>query len=131
MAFAGGLGAKLSLPSPSARRAGGEGEYFFPSPIGRGAGGEGESSLTGATGSSSSAPLDPAVLLFSESNTRFLCEVQPENAANFETAFSDIPHARIGEVATDVKLEIQADNAPLVAVDIAVLREAWQKPLRW
>ena len=30
------------------------------------------------------------VLLFSESNTRFLCEVRPENAADFERALGDV-----------------------------------------
>ena len=34
--------------------------------------------------------IDPAVLLFSESNTRFICEVTPENATAFETAMSGI-----------------------------------------
>jgi hypothetical protein len=36
-------------------------------------------------------------LLFSESNTRFLCEVRPENAA-VPVALATIPHARLGEV---------------------------------
>ena len=48
-----------------------------------------------------------AVLLFSESNTRFLCEVRPADASAFETRLgSDVPWARIGEVVADSRLEI-------------------------
>ena len=74
--------------------------------------------------------LSDAALLFSESNTRFLCEVQPDNAAAFETALADVPHARIGEVVDSGKLEIVGE-APLLQADLHVLKEAWQKPLRW
>jgi phosphoribosylformylglycinamidine synthase len=119
MAFAGGLGATISLdvvPSPFGRGAGGEGNSL-PSPSGRGAGGEG--------------PLSPAALLFSESNTRFLCEVRPQNAAAFEAALSAIPHARIGEATDAGTLKILADGATVVSADVSALKEAWQKPLRW
>ncbi|MCD4727833.1 MAG: phosphoribosylformylglycinamidine synthase, partial [Pirellulales bacterium] len=74
--------------------------------------------------------LSDVALLFSESNTRFLCEVQPDNAAAFESALADVPHARIGEVVADGKLEIVGET-PLLQADLAVLKEAWQKPLRW
>jgi phosphoribosylformylglycinamidine synthase len=136
MAFAGGLGAKISLanmptlPSPFGRGAGGEGlsaggdGNLLPSPAsGRGAGGEG--------GRQSASVLPAVVLLFSESNTRFLCEVRPQNAAAFESALSAIPHAQIGEVTAAGKLEIVADSATVVSADISALKEAWQKPLRW
>jgi phosphoribosylformylglycinamidine synthase len=97
------------------------------------------------------ADLPVAALLFSESNTRFLCEVQPEKAVAFETMLAGVPHARIGEVSDDGKLEIcsvtpfvQADlrtlkkewpirgDTPVVHVqaDLESLKEAWQKPLR-
>jgi phosphoribosylformylglycinamidine synthase len=143
MAFAGGLGATISLavvPSPFRRGVGGEGDSL-PSPSGRGAGDEGNllpspasgrgAGGEGISGNESACPLPPAALLFSESNTRFLCEVRPQNAAAFETALSDIPHARIGEVTDDTTLKIVADGATAVSADIAALKEAWQKPLRW
>jgi phosphoribosylformylglycinamidine synthase len=121
MAFAGGLGAKISLqavPSPFARGAGGEG-HSLPSPAsGRGAGGEGGRE-------------SPVVLLFSESNTRFLCEVRPENASSFEAALSGIPNARIGEVTAGGKLEILSGEDKILTADVSALKEAWQKPLRW
>jgi phosphoribosylformylglycinamidine synthase II len=119
MAFAGNLGARIelsNLPSPFGRGAGGEGMQSLPSPFGRGAGGEG---------------ISPAALLFSESNTRFLCEVEPANAAAFEALLSAIPHARIGEVVAGDKLEILLDGETLIAAELPALKEAWQKPLRW
>ena len=93
MAFAGGLGARLSLGGVPR---------------------EGE--------------LPDEVLLFAESNTRFLCEVRPQNAAAFEAALAGIPHARIGEVVAADRLEIAGDAARISA-ELATLKEAWQKPL--
>ncbi len=75
-----------------------------------------------------------AALLFSESNTRFLCEVRPEQAAAFESAMVGMPHAAIGEVTTTGRLEIlwnEDDGVPLVRAEVDALKEAWQKPLRW
>jgi phosphoribosylformylglycinamidine synthase subunit PurSL len=86
-----------------------------------------------------------AVLLFAESNTRFLCEVRPARAGDFESALAGIPHARIGEVAQTGRLEIYGIPAPVwqgeatpeiqsplvISADLAALKEAWQKPLRW
>jgi len=74
---------------------------------------------------------DPAVLLFSESNTRFLCEVRPASAAAFAATLSGVPHARLGEVTDGGRLDIVADNNPAVSAHISALKEAWQKPLRW
>lgn len=96
MAFAGGLGAKLSI---------------WEIPV--------EGDLR-----------NPAVLLFSESCTRFLCEVPPQQAEAFSRALAGVPHARIGLVTETHQLEILGDSM-LVRADIAALKEAWQKPLRW
>jgi phosphoribosylformylglycinamidine synthase len=115
MAFAGGLGTQISLAAVP----------VLPSPSGRGAGGE------GGVGSEFATSLSVAALLFSESNTRFLCEVRPQNAAAFEATFAGLPHARIGEVTADATLKILADGASVVSADISALKEAWQKPLRW
>ena len=74
--------------------------------------------------------LSAAALLFSESNTRFLCEVRHENAVTFEAALAGIPHAPIGEVTNNANLEILGETS-LVQADLKTLKEAWQKPLRW
>jgi phosphoribosylformylglycinamidine synthase subunit PurSL len=75
--------------------------------------------------------LDTAARLFSESNTRFLCEVRPNDAAAFETALAGVPHACIGEVTDSRTLSISDAGSPVVEIDIDTLKEAWQKPLRW
>ncbi len=83
-----------------------------------------------------------AVRLFSESNTRFLCEVDPDQADAFEAAMSEVPCAHlgfVGTVGTDERMEIICtnENSPdgpeirLIRADLAALKEAWQAPLRW
>jgi phosphoribosylformylglycinamidine synthase len=77
--------------------------------------------------------MSPAALLFSESNTRFLCEVPPYRAHAFEALLDGIPHAKIGEVNDSGRLQIVAGDSGeiLVDADLKTLKEAWQKPLRW
>jgi phosphoribosylformylglycinamidine synthase len=86
-------------------------------------------------------------LLFSESNTRFLCEVRPEDTERFEAALGDVPHALVGEVVDTGQLQIVGVSCPIpddhgnptteigaplvVEAEIDVLKEAWQKPLGW
>ena len=93
------------------------------------------------------SPSATAILLFSESNTRFLCEVTEKNAAAFEAAMAGVPCALAGEVTDTGRLEIiglaqpmpQFDSdttteigAPIVIeADITELKQAWQKPLDW
>jgi phosphoribosylformylglycinamidine synthase subunit PurSL len=71
-------------------------------------------------------------ILFSESNSRFLVEVAPEDKAKFEKTLKGVDFAEIGQVTKIKKLEITGryDNV-LVKADIDELKEAWQKPLRW
>jgi phosphoribosylformylglycinamidine synthase II len=82
-----------------------------------------------------SSPDAAAILLFSESNTRFLCEVRPQDATAFEKALRDVPHANIGEVLTNSRLQVfhQARGAGKSVIDAGLvdLKEAWQAPLRW
>ena len=47
-----------------------------------------------------------AILLFAESNTRFLCEVPQDAVGHFESTLGDVPHAAIGEVIAERKLQI-------------------------
>jgi phosphoribosylformylglycinamidine synthase len=73
-------------------------------------------------------------LLFSESNTRFLCEVSPENGPRFEQALDGLPCAVVGEVRSDTRLRIAGTDVAgglVIDVELADLKEAWQTPLRW
>jgi phosphoribosylformylglycinamidine synthase len=71
-------------------------------------------------------------ILFSESNTRFLVEVAPEDSQRFEQAMGEVEFAAIGQVTKSDKFEVYGINGErVVSVALAELKEAWQKPLRW
>jgi phosphoribosylformylglycinamidine synthase subunit PurSL len=75
-----------------------------------------------------------ATLLFSESNSRFLCEVPRVKQAEFERLLAGVPLAAIGEVRAEPRLRIFREGdetTPLIDAELATLKEAWQKPLRW
>jgi phosphoribosylformylglycinamidine (FGAM) synthase-like enzyme len=71
-------------------------------------------------------------ILFSESNSRFLVEVAPENRDVFEEAMGGTSFAAIGEVTESDILEIYGrDGRTIVSEALGELKEAWQSPLRW
>jgi phosphoribosylformylglycinamidine synthase len=85
----------------------------------------------------SNVPLEEAMerddfTLFSESNSRFIVEVAPENADKFEKTLKGIACAAIGKVTKDNRFKVNGqDGAPLLSVSIKKMKEAWQQPLRW
>jgi phosphoribosylformylglycinamidine synthase II len=71
-------------------------------------------------------------MLFSESNSRFLVEVAPEDEAEFERVMNGTSLANIGQVTDSGILDIYGVNGKqVVAEPISALKEAWQEPLRW
>jgi len=72
-----------------------------------------------------------AVLAFSESNTRFLCEVPDAAASAFEKQLAGVAHARVGTVIVEPVLKIRRGDRSLVEAEIMVLKRAWQAPLNW
>lgn len=74
-----------------------------------------------------------ATLLFSESNSRFLCEVAPVNVAAFEAIFADrVPCRSLGKVTDNNRLEIRGQTASnCISADVNELKTNWQKPLDW
>ncbi|MCF7956513.1 MAG: phosphoribosylformylglycinamidine synthase subunit PurL, partial [Phycisphaerae bacterium] len=68
--------------------------------------------------------------LFSESNSRYVVEVEPDNFDAFAKMMLDMPFGQIGEVVSDKKLIVKdADGNSVIDSDIATLKKAWQKPL--
>jgi phosphoribosylformylglycinamidine synthase len=68
-----------------------------------------------------------AVLLFSESNTRFDCEVEPGAAEQFEASFGQlIPCRRIGSVQAKPRVEFRDEGRTIIAAEIDDLKLAWQ-----
>ena len=72
-------------------------------------------------------------LLFSESNTRFLCEVPPDKAKEFEALGGrKVPQNPLGEVVDNGRLQMtDVDERLIVDVSLDDLKAAWQSPLRW
>jgi phosphoribosylformylglycinamidine synthase len=72
-------------------------------------------------------------ILFSESNSRFLIEVAPEDEEQFiEVMKEGVNLASIGQVTDSETLEIYGlDGKPVLEQKISELKEAWQKPIRW
>lgn len=71
-------------------------------------------------------------LLFSESNTRFLIEVRPAQAAEVEAIFAGLTLLRLGTVnGADVLTIRRGSDPPVIDAPLAELKAAWQRPLAW
>ncbi len=79
----------------------------------------------------SDAQAGPVVRLFSESNTRFLCEVDSQLRSEFEHALRDVACAKIGQVTTGTRLVIDDGETQLIDADVFELKESWQATLRF
>jgi phosphoribosylformylglycinamidine synthase II len=73
-----------------------------------------------------------AVVLFSQSNSRFLCEVESTNREEFEKILHGTPFALIGRVTEAPLFKVTGINGSTVINEsVGALKEAWQKPLDW
>ena len=71
------------------------------------------------------------IILFSESNTRFIVEVQPRNQKEFEGAIEGVPYGCIGKVVeNDVFTILSQSGKKIISEKISDLKEAWQVTLR-
>ena len=71
-------------------------------------------------------------ILFSESNSRFVVEIEPGNKDKFEAALRDVPFAQVGKVTDKDVFEVRGiSKKKIIRERIADLKEAWQAPLRW
>ena len=70
--------------------------------------------------------------LFSESNSRYIVEVEPENYDAFAKLMLNLPFGQIGKVTTENTLTIKAENGKkVIEQDLDSLKQAWQEPLDW
>jgi phosphoribosylformylglycinamidine synthase len=67
-----------------------------------------------------------AVKLFSESNTRFLCEVPQKRGGEFEQLLAGLPIVKLGTVTAERRLTISAGGRPVVDASLEELKSAWQ-----
>ncbi len=71
------------------------------------------------------ADLDPDVVLFSESNGRFVVTVAPENQKAFAAAMAGLPCARVGVVSEKSDLVLRRGDRELTRAPVAELRSAF------
>ena len=70
--------------------------------------------------------------LFSESNSRYIVEVEPENYDGFAKLMLNLPFGQIGKITEEKKLTIKAEGGEtVIELDLDSMKEAWQKPLDW
>jgi phosphoribosylformylglycinamidine synthase len=67
-----------------------------------------------------------AIRLFSESNTRFVCEVAGDTTAEFARIMSGLPVDKIGVVEMEERLTIAAGGRTVIYASIHDLKAAWQ-----
>jgi len=72
------------------------------------------------------------VVLFSESNSRFVVEVDSGRKGKFEKLMEGVPFAEVGEVTGEPLFEvIGLKGAGVISERLEDLKEAWQATLRW
>lgn len=70
--------------------------------------------------------------LFSESCSRYIVEVEPENYDAFVKLMLNLPFGQIGKVTEEKMLVIKAeDGKKVIESDVDSLKQAWQKPFDW
>lgn len=107
MAFAGGVGAEISLDS-------------LPN-----------TELQIVCGDQPLADSQYVAKLFAESNSRFLVEVDVEKQHEFERCLVDVPYYLIGQTTQHAHLRIRAEDQTLIDLPLNQLKAAWQRPLDW
>ncbi|MCH7557833.1 MAG: phosphoribosylformylglycinamidine synthase subunit PurL [Planctomycetes bacterium] len=70
--------------------------------------------------------------LFSESNSRYIVEVEPEKYDAFAKLMLNLPFGQIGKVTEEKILLIKTeDGKAVIKADIYSLKQAWQKTFDW
>jgi phosphoribosylformylglycinamidine synthase len=72
------------------------------------------------------------LLLFSESNSRFVVEVAKKDQQAFEQSLAGTAFGLVGCISGTTDFRVWGlDGKPCINASIADLKESWQKPLRW
>jgi phosphoribosylformylglycinamidine synthase len=76
-----------------------------------------------------SEPCSAAQLLFSESNTRFVMTVSPENAAKVEELLEGIPFSKVGTVTSKPVIEFSSSDAGKAEIQLEEIVNAYKETL--
>ena len=72
------------------------------------------------------------VQLFSESNSRYIIEAEPDKFDAFAKLMLNLPFGQIGKVIEEPKLIVRAtDGNEVINAELHVLKEVWQKTFNW
>ncbi len=70
--------------------------------------------------------------LFSESNSRYVVEVEPEKYDAFAKLMLNLPFGQIGKVSGDERLVVKSEEGrQVINAEIASLKQAWQRTFDW
>jgi phosphoribosylformylglycinamidine synthase len=70
--------------------------------------------------------------LFSESNSRYIVEVEPDKYDAFVKLMLNLPFGQIGKVTEETKLVVKDHNSKtVIEQELKAMKDAWQKPLDW
>ena len=71
-------------------------------------------------------------ILFSESNSRFIVEVEKKKQKEFEKIMKNFPFGLIGCASEKKDFRVHGTDGKIcIDSKLDILKEAWQKPLRW
>ena len=69
-------------------------------------------------------------LLFSESNSRFIVEIEPQHRQAYETHMAGVPIGCLGTVTDTPEFVIKGRTGHLILeTSVDILKSAWQTPL--
>ena len=77
--------------------------------------------------------LSTETLLFSESNSRFLLEVEEQNLARLQAILDEasVPATRMGTISRSPSFTVSQSDHHVMNMEIETAKQAWQKPLDW
>jgi phosphoribosylformylglycinamidine (FGAM) synthase-like enzyme len=70
------------------------------------------------------------ILLFSESNSRFLVEVEEKNMKKVEDLLKNIPHYKIGKTK-GFSLVVKNKNKTLINIKVDRILGKWEGAVKW
>ncbi|RKY84511.1 phosphoribosylformylglycinamidine synthase [candidate division KSB1 bacterium] len=71
------------------------------------------------------------IILFSESNSRFIVTVAPDKKSEFEKIMEDVDYAEVGKVIPEKKIKIKGLNGNIILdEEISILKECWKKTFK-
>ena len=80
-----------------------------------------------------SESLSATEALFSESNTRFLVEVKPENAERFASEFTSagVTVVALGKITEHAMVNLRVGEKSVLKAEVVDIKNAWLRPLDW